>query len=441
MLGEASQWKALEENYARMLSRIPKTPDTHVARMALWRALGDLYLQVLKNTGGRGGGLRRGGQGPAGRREGAGDLRRGGRRRCRARRRRPSRRSAGRCRTRRIRARCAASSCGCWRCARTTTGRGWPRRRWRGLIGDPGDDEKEILTKLGPYAKRKEVAQRALTDRLWQSHLFHPKVRRPLSELMGILFEQVGHLYAVPFQQYQIVPKKHRIDVGTSQEYHVHHYRYVARLLRHGGGGAVLAVPRGHARAAQPALQRAGSRADDQRGAAADAPGLRARGRQVLRGAGAERGLLPAGPHARRWRVRSSPSASGWRRIGSRPCCRRRSACCAADPAARWIRAHFDGGAAAAGEEPQRACPGGAVPRWLRAYLPTATPQDVRTWLEGVELTAARAGLFAAGEMEPVHRMVQRGDRLGLPRPVRAPSYGIYWCLRPPRTCMICVSP
>ena len=29
MLGGASQWKALEENYAKMLGRMPKTPDTH----------------------------------------------------------------------------------------------------------------------------------------------------------------------------------------------------------------------------------------------------------------------------------------------------------------------------------------------------------------------------------------------------------------------------
>ena len=47
-----------------------------------------------------------------------------------------------------------------------------------------------------------------------------------------------------------------------------------------------------------------------------------------------------------------------------------------------------------------------ALAKVARAYLPTATPTDVRTWLVGVELTAARAGLFAAGEMEPVKRVV-----------------------------------
>jgi hypothetical protein len=41
-----------------------------------------------------------------------------------------------------------------------------------------------------------------------------------------------------------------------------------------------------------------------------------------------------------------------------------------------------------------------------RAYLPSAGPGDVRQYLEGAELTAARAGLLAAGECEPVKRMV-----------------------------------
>jgi hypothetical protein len=52
--------------------------------------------------------------------------------------------------------------------------------------------------------------------------------------------------------------------------------------------------------------------------------------------------------------------------------------------------------------EPARA----ALAKVARVYLPMATPGDVRQYLEGAELTAARAGLFAAGECEPVKRMV-----------------------------------
>jgi hypothetical protein len=56
--------------------------------------------------------------------------------------------------------------------------------------------------------------------------------------------------------------------------------------------------------------------------------------------------------------------------------------------------------------EPARA----ALAKVARAYLPAATPGDVRQYLEGAELTAARAGLFVAGECEPVKRMVE-GER------------------------------
>ena len=49
---------------------------------------------------------------------------------------------------------------------------------------DAGPGEKEILAKLTPYAKKREVAQRPLSDRQWQDHLFHPKSRGPLAELL-----------------------------------------------------------------------------------------------------------------------------------------------------------------------------------------------------------------------------------------------------------------
>jgi tetratricopeptide (TPR) repeat protein len=48
LLSAEKQWKALEENYARMIQRLPKTEDTHAARMVLWRTLGELYHQVLQ---------------------------------------------------------------------------------------------------------------------------------------------------------------------------------------------------------------------------------------------------------------------------------------------------------------------------------------------------------------------------------------------------------
>jgi hypothetical protein len=47
-----------------------------------------------------------------------------------------------------------------------------------------------------------------------------------------------------------------------------------------------------------------------------------------------------------------------------------------------------------------------ALAREVAAYVQTASAGDVRQYLEGAELTAARAGLLVAGEMEPVRRAV-----------------------------------
>ena len=43
---------------------------------------------------------------------------------------------------------------------------------------------------------------------------------------------------------------------------------------------------------------------------------------------------------------------------------------------------------------------------YVREYVKRATPQDLRNFLEGAELTAVRAGMFVAGEVEPVKKMV-----------------------------------
>jgi len=41
-----------------------------------------------------------------------------------------------------------------------------------------------------------------------------------------------------------------------------------------------------------------------------------------------------------------------------------------------------------------------------REYVKNATPNDLRSYLEGAELSAVRTGMFVAGEIEPVKKMV-----------------------------------
>ena len=47
-----------------------------------------------------------------------------------------------------------------------------------------------------------------------------------------------------------------------------------------------------------------------------------------------------------------------------------------------------------------------ALARITKEYVKVATTNDLRNYLEGAELTAVRTGLFVAGEIEPVKKMV-----------------------------------
>jgi tetratricopeptide (TPR) repeat protein len=230
LLSAQKQWKLLEENYVRMIQRIPKTDDTHVVRMALWRALGDLYVRVLKNPDSAFMAYQVAAAGlpdDAAVQEAYAELAA----------QKPGQEDKAVAAYRRALPNTAHPAKVCSALAEL----GARSKNYdlaylaaqaaQGFFGEDGPGEREILSKLTPYAKKREIAQQPLNDRLWKMHLLHPKIRGPISELMAILFEQVGHHLAVPLSQYQINPKKHRIDVPTAQEYQIHHYRYVARLL------------------------------------------------------------------------------------------------------------------------------------------------------------------------------------------------------------------
>ena len=230
LLGAAKQWKPLEENYARMIQRLPKTDDTESARMALWRTLGDLYLQILKQPESA---LMAYQVAAAGLPDDAlvqetyADLLLQGQgnedkamvalRRALAHTQNPKKVAS---QLAEVAAR-RKDYDGAWLAAQVVSG----------LLGEAGPSEKEILSKLGPYAKKRETPRATLGDRLWAANLLHPRVRSPFAELMGVLFQAAGQLSAMPLAQVGLVPKKHRIDVSTAQEYQIHHYRAVARLL------------------------------------------------------------------------------------------------------------------------------------------------------------------------------------------------------------------
>lgn len=419
LLGEKRQWKELEDNYTRMLSRIPKSPETHVARMALWKALGDLYLHVLKSNDGAVAAYSVAAKGlpddaevqetfaavavqvPGKEDEAIAALRRA----------LPNTRDPRKVVGQLMRQLALRKDYdGAWLAAQAVVGM---------LGAEPNEEEREVLERLGRYAQKREqeVQPRPLTDASWHQHLFHPKVRGPLARFLGPLFQQIGHLYAAPFTQYQLVPKKHRIDVASAQEYQVHLYRHVSRLF--GMDAVELYSP---FLMAKREMARKGSNAP------APEPFIHIELLQThppcVRVGGkffAETGQRELNYLLGRTLALARPELAFTQRLAPE----RLEAVvqAAASLVVRNVRITADPRVVDAERrqmeklftEPVRASLSEAAREWLA----TATPDDVRNYIEGAELTAARAGLFAAGECEPVHRMVSGETGGGFRVPVK----------------------
>ncbi|MCI0673725.1 MAG: gliding motility protein, partial [Myxococcaceae bacterium] len=404
LLGNAGKWKELEESYTRMLQRLPKSDDTHGARMSLWRALGDLYRQALKHPEGAlmaykvvAAGLpddtavqetyaELAAAAPGNEEEAT----------------RAYRRAIGGTQTPgkvanalMVLAASRKDYDSAWLAAQVSSA----------LLGDAGDGEREILAKLAPYAKKREAAQGQLTDRLWHEHLLHPHARGPLAEILALLYTQAGQLYAVPFDRYAVNPKKHRIDVAGAQEYQLHHHRSVARMF------AMEAVElyspflvatreRLAKRSAEPAPEpmvnvellhthpvslKVGGKFFGEAGQK-EVQYLLGRALALLRPELVLSQRLAPERLEAVVQAALSLAAPGYR--------------ITANPQAVEAERQALGRVLT---EPARA----ALSRAARAYLPRASPADVRGYAEAAELSALRAGVLAAGELEPVKRMVQ----------------------------------
>lgn len=403
MLGRNKKWKTLDDNYKRMLARFPKTDETHLARMTIWRALGDMYLNVMKApdaavevykvvAAGQPENIEVQeqfaalAQTQAGYEQDAVDA---------WRRALPTTTAPGK----------VASALAELAARRKDYDSAWLAAQVvSGLIGEVGTGEREILTKLAPYAKKREAAQRSLTDRLWQQHLFHPRVRGPLAELMAILFEQAGGLYKEDFTRYGIVPKRHLIDVTQGAEFHLSHYRYVSRLL--GMEQIALYSPFLVSTRDRIAKKTTEPAPDPMVGVEVihtDPVGVRVGGKFF-----GEAGQREAYYLLGRTMALLRPELILTGRLSAE----RLEAILQAAISLSVDRFRFTADLRAIDAERKllerslSEAARAALARVTREYVKVATPNDLRNYLEGAELTAVRAGAFVAGEIEPVKRMV-----------------------------------
>lgn len=232
LLAARKQWKKLEENYAAMIKRLPKTEETHAARMALWRTLADLYLRVLKNP--QAAMLayevvakaspddvstlelyaQLAAEQPDGQEKAIDAYRRA----------LPQTANPGK----------AASAIAKLHAIRKEYDSAYVAAQVVvSVLGEGGPEEREIITKLTPFAKRREALpkDKVLTDRMWAEMVFHPKCRGPLGEILSLLQLQAGPLWARKPGDWRIDPKKHRIDLATGEELAINSFRTVSHVL------------------------------------------------------------------------------------------------------------------------------------------------------------------------------------------------------------------
>jgi tetratricopeptide (TPR) repeat protein len=230
LLVSRKQWQKLEQNYAAMIRRLPKTDDTMQARMALWRTLADLYLRVLKNPAAAVQALE------VVTRSAPDDI----------------------ATLEQFAALAAEQPTGqekaiaAYRKALPATANPVKvvgalaklhalRKEYDEafvaagvvvhLLGEGGPEEREILTKLTPWAKRREQAQRNMTDRMWTELLYHPKVKGPVGDILGLLYSSAGTALARKHIDFGIDPKKHGVDLASAEELAINQYKYVLRAL------------------------------------------------------------------------------------------------------------------------------------------------------------------------------------------------------------------
>ena len=230
MLGSNRLWGQLEENYKRMIARIPKDDETHGVRMALWRSLGELYQNALQNPEAAFAAYQVAAKGlpqdgelhqrlalvaqslPDHKAEALaawrGALRAGfSQKEALA----AIAESAARAKQLDL----------AWMAAQVSSG----------LTGEVGTVTKEILARLSGYARLRENPQFALTEDLWRKTLYHPQLNPYLAEVLAILGSECRSHFTEDPAKYGFNPKKHLIDMARAQEFQLKPYMMAARLL------------------------------------------------------------------------------------------------------------------------------------------------------------------------------------------------------------------
>ena len=227
ILARTKRWTDLEQAYVRMIQRLPKTPDVAQARVALWRTLGELYRDVLRNEDGARtafGVVARSDPEDAAALEAYAELAA----------KKPSEEAGAIAAYRQLvklgaKPQQAASALVTLHAARKQYDLAFSAAQVRvHLVGGASDDEVQVVGRLRKFAR--DQASRPLDDALW-ALLLHDRVKGPLADMMTLLALHARGMFVQREKDLGITPKKDELDVQGSMLFFANMFKYVERTL------------------------------------------------------------------------------------------------------------------------------------------------------------------------------------------------------------------
>jgi tetratricopeptide (TPR) repeat protein len=227
LLAKAKKWPELEQAYVRMIQRLPKTPDVAQARLALWKTLGELYRNVLRNDDGARMAYQvvsRADPEDAVSTELYAQLAA----------KKPGEEAEAIAAYRQLlragaKAQKAASALVGLHAARKEYDQAYSSAQVLAhLLGAATPEELQVVSRLRKFAR--DQASRAMDDPAW-GLLFHERVRGPLADIMTLLALHARAMFVQAPKDLGLNLKKDELDVAGSMLFFVNMFKYVARTL------------------------------------------------------------------------------------------------------------------------------------------------------------------------------------------------------------------
>lgn len=227
ILTKGKRWADLEQAYVRMIQRLPKGPEAAQARLALWKTLGDLYRNVLGNEDGARMAYQvvaKADPEDAVAMETYADLAA----------RKPGEDAEAVAAYRQLlkigaKAQKAASALVGLHAGRKEYDLAYSAAQSLAhLLGGATQEEIQVVSRLRKFAR--EQASRPLDDELWRL-LLHERLGGPLADIMTLLGLHARPMFVQREKDLGIVPKKDEVDVQGSMLFFANMFKYVERTL------------------------------------------------------------------------------------------------------------------------------------------------------------------------------------------------------------------